>query len=952
MAKNLIPFTHSKQVGFNPEDFILNTNNGVALLYLKHLNKEEYLYEFWYSKKDLENSKVSFSIPTSGIYGELEVNTFRKAIRAHYPSHSSDCVDSPSIDIKIKDAYGDDDVTIHPTQIFSVNNWALKPNQPEGPPFTAHMVAICNVEKPVAFKAPRTSSQTEKKATKGRSSKAPTGSKTDPSRKRKESCLAKDSNLSQPLISTLVDIGMHKKDHQAADGLTSLGVTSEKGAHPQLSSGTDLNVLADKTKYVSDGLKSVLTTPKTRTSKPSKEINFGEIKLEDLAKLVPNVKAVFKDLDSPEDDPIIVVDDSEEDKDEDKNEEIHSTTNDETGDISTSTPPFPSSLPTKLKELPLMFNKLTNEVKELKTQIHGLEIKVLWDLKDLLTKLEEFTMTVASVQAKLKTLDALSSLFLKEEAKAEAARREGEIRKEELIDSLSTEVSTEDNTSEIIPEFKASDLHLADLGINLDRPLSEQDLLDRLNDLENKKRKHADDIHDLFRANKRLKSSIQYEDHPAEFKFEGDNTPIVIQPPFYSTSKLTDYGFKFNNIPLYYNNKSAIALWCNNVQHSRAKHINVRYHFIKEQVENGIVELYFVRTEYQLEDIFTKPLPRERFNFLVEKLGMKSVSPEMLKSLIDNKDAKKQEKMYYPRFTKAIIHHFISKDKSVSMRNRIFMHTVRDDRAEAPKKARKFKKPTSPSKKKTLVVVEEPAEKPIKKPTAKRQSAGVQIRDTPGGSSEGADLESEVPGEPKGKSINISEGLVQNQGFLMCPKRILLRVGMTLGVIVMMIMMINNVVDVDSVQLMMLFYFCSFTSDVVTYGSNSVELTRSTREANIYLLMMKMWDEEYDRINKEMYDDVNVELKDVEPVNKGKRDEDMTHVEQLKAEHEGVSQEVVDLTKEHSSPVDVVEKLKQQYKPQKSAKDIRKVKIEHATKQQETKYTITLFDTAELQEFD
>ncbi|GJR58665.1 retrovirus-related pol polyprotein from transposon TNT 1-94 [Tanacetum coccineum] len=64
----------------------------------------------------------------------------------------------------------------------------------------------------------------------------------------------------------------------------------------------------------------------------------------------------------------------------------------------------------------------------------------------------------------------------------------------------------------------------------------------------------------------------------------------------------------------------AIALCCNNVQHSRAKHIDVRYHFIKEQVENGIVELYFVRTEYQLADIFTKPLPRERFNFLIEKL--------------------------------------------------------------------------------------------------------------------------------------------------------------------------------------------------------------------------------------------------------------------------------------------------------------------------------------------
>nr|GEU71695.1 integrase, catalytic region, zinc finger, CCHC-type, peptidase aspartic, catalytic [Tanacetum cinerariifolium] len=103
-------------------------------------------------------------------------------------------------------------------------------------------------------------------------------------------------------------------------------------------------------------------------------------------------------------------------------------------------------------------------------------------------------------------------------------------------------------------------------------------------------------------------------------------------------SQLTDYGFQFNKIPLYCDNKSVIALCYNNIQHSRAKHIDVRYHFIKEQVENGIVELYFVRTEYQLTDIFTKPLPRERFNFLIEKLGMRSMSPETLKRMMKEED--------------------------------------------------------------------------------------------------------------------------------------------------------------------------------------------------------------------------------------------------------------------------------------------------------------------------
>ncbi|GJZ96071.1 hypothetical protein Tco_0668405 [Tanacetum coccineum] len=100
-------------------------------------------------------------------------------------------------------------------------------------------------------------------------------------------------------------------------------------------------------------------------------------------------------------------------------------------------------------------------------------------------------------------------------------------------------------------------------------------------------------------------------------------------------SQLIGYCFQFDKIPLYCDNKSVIALCCNNVQHSRAKHIDVCYHFIKDQVENGIVELYFVQTKYQLADICTKPLPRERFNFLIEKLGMRSMSPEMLKYLAE-----------------------------------------------------------------------------------------------------------------------------------------------------------------------------------------------------------------------------------------------------------------------------------------------------------------------------
>ncbi|GJU53891.1 retrovirus-related pol polyprotein from transposon TNT 1-94 [Tanacetum coccineum] len=105
-------------------------------------------------------------------------------------------------------------------------------------------------------------------------------------------------------------------------------------------------------------------------------------------------------------------------------------------------------------------------------------------------------------------------------------------------------------------------------------------------------------------------------------------------------SQLKDYGFEFNKIPLYCDNKSAIALCCNNVQHSRSKHIDIRHHFIREQVENRVVELYFVETNYQLADILTKALPRERFEFLLPRLGMKSMTPETLKRLQEGEDTK------------------------------------------------------------------------------------------------------------------------------------------------------------------------------------------------------------------------------------------------------------------------------------------------------------------------
>nr|GFB35758.1 copia protein [Tanacetum cinerariifolium] len=105
---------------------------------------------------------------------------------------------------------------------------------------------------------------------------------------------------------------------------------------------------------------------------------------------------------------------------------------------------------------------------------------------------------------------------------------------------------------------------------------------------------------------------------------------------FLGEKLLTDYGFHFNKISIYCDSKSARAISCNLVQHSRTKHIAVRYHFIKEHVEKGTIELYFVKTDYQLADIFTKALSTDRFNYLVRRLGMRSLSPKELDRLANS----------------------------------------------------------------------------------------------------------------------------------------------------------------------------------------------------------------------------------------------------------------------------------------------------------------------------
>ena len=86
--------------------------------------------------------------------------------------------------------------------------------------------------------------------------------------------------------------------------------------------------------------------------------------------------------------------------------------------------------------------------------------------------------------------------------------------------------------------------------------------------------------------------------------------------------QLQDYGLSYTKVPIYCDNQSAIAMTGNPVQHFLTKHISIRYHFIREHVQQKEIKMHFIPTYQQLADIFTKPLPEAVFIKLVNELGM------------------------------------------------------------------------------------------------------------------------------------------------------------------------------------------------------------------------------------------------------------------------------------------------------------------------------------------
>ncbi|GJY00942.1 retrovirus-related pol polyprotein from transposon TNT 1-94 [Tanacetum coccineum] len=90
-------------------------------------------------------------------------------------------------------------------------------------------------------------------------------------------------------------------------------------------------------------------------------------------------------------------------------------------------------------------------------------------------------------------------------------------------------------------------------------------------------------------------------------------------------SQLSDYDIHYKMVPIFCDNTNAIAISNNPVLHSRTKHIDIRYHFIKDHILKGDIELHFIPTKYQVDDIFTKPLDEPTFTRLKAKLGMLNI---------------------------------------------------------------------------------------------------------------------------------------------------------------------------------------------------------------------------------------------------------------------------------------------------------------------------------------
>ncbi|GKB90961.1 hypothetical protein Tco_0963233 [Tanacetum coccineum] len=123
----------------------------------------------------------------------------------------------------------------------------------------------------------------------------------------------------------------------------------------------------------------------------------------------------------------------------------------------------------------------------------------------------------------------------------------------------------------------------------------------------------------------------RYQENPKEsylivvkriFRYLKENALQMLCNILWMKNQLTDYDIIYEKVPIFCDKTSAIAISNNPVLHSRPKHIDIKYHFIRDHILKGDIELHFIPTQYQLADIFTKPLNEPTFKRLIVELCM------------------------------------------------------------------------------------------------------------------------------------------------------------------------------------------------------------------------------------------------------------------------------------------------------------------------------------------
>ncbi|GKB37028.1 retrovirus-related pol polyprotein from transposon TNT 1-94 [Tanacetum coccineum] len=579
-------------------------NNEVELLYPSHPNQEyfknvsdfiskcclkeaftrsptqykEYLSEFWYTAKTLEGSKVWVSTPTGGVRGDIGITNFRNALREQYLPHSSMYVLPPSITIvrpwfatigykgeigtkgTLKKSFLPPRWTVDYAKIIWEDLIHKLNKKSRGkivpyprfislllehmmPNYDNEELTISHTQVPQGKKPGAKSGLKRKQSSKhiSESKTEASKSKTGQSEKDTQSNSAKDKSSSHPSPPTLVVGNMHKEAQQAADGPTSLGATSEEVTHPQLSSGSNLNVLVDKTKSAGDGLKTAHIDSGVNEASRADDILL-KVKLEDLSDILKDTRFAFFTLDSPPDKPITVSYKSEKEEEVSNDKDIDATSHDVPEDTLLPPPPSPKSA----------------QIQELMAQVAELK-NIQWELPAEFLNLPS---QVSSVQEKLKTLDSLPSLlhkvtdtlnrfatmvenssgatsmnvpsavdllgknvvtqyytkkllFDKYCDKMLKRKKSPKITNYELLTKkgpITLKIYREDGSDEVISNLKTRLDQLTqteqELKIDLNKPFKEQDHLNELNELDKKKRKRTSDLKDHSKSTKKHKSSM------------------------------------------------------------------------------------------------------------------------------------------------------------------------------------------------------------------------------------------------------------------------------------------------------------------------------------------------------------------------------------------------------------------------------------------------------------